>query len=140
MTVRRTAIVVAPLALLALTACGDLHKPAPQVTLATEGRVVNVDATRYCFKADKCRDHKTDPHEIRVRPSGTISINVPSRVAHAGWYFRAGGQTFGKATKKLHNSFELPANLPAEADFEIIQGEPNQPPQGIWNVHLVLKR
>lgn len=136
MTVRRTALLLAPLAVFGLAAC---EKPAPQVTVATEGRVVNLDAKEYCFEPDKCRTHEPEKKEIRVRRGGQMSINVPTRVAEHGWYFRAGDQS-GREIKKLHYVFEIPEDFPAEADFELVQGEPGKPPEGVWSLHVVVKQ
>jgi len=133
-TVRRTALVVAPLAVLAATAC---EKPAPQVTFATGGRVVNLDASRYCHKADKCRDHTVDPAEIRVQIGQTVSVNVPSKVANAGWNIRQGDQLlFKEPREELHYTLDL--ERVRSADVEIIQGAGAQP-TGVWKITFDLE-
>jgi len=136
-TVRRTALVVAPLAVLALTAC---EKPAPQVTVAIGGgRVVNIDASRYCFKSDDCKDHEAGQATLPVRADDQISINVPAHVAHEGWYIRVNGQPlegYGEPRKKLHASLPLRADLPREVELEIVQGSSGGAPQGIWKLTL----
>lgn len=134
MSVRRTAVVVAPLAVLALTAC---EKPAPQVTVATGGRVVNLDASRYCHKADKCRDHTVETAEIRVQIGQSVSVNVPSKVAHAGWNIRQADRLlFEEPRKELHYTLDL--ERVRSTDIEIIQGRGDQP-TGIWKIRFDLE-
>jgi hypothetical protein len=135
-SVRRTAVVLVPLAVLALTAC---EKPAPQVTVATGGRVVNVDASRYCFESDDCKDHGAGVATLPVRAGDQVSINVPSHVAHEGWYIRLNGRPipgFETPRKKLHGTLPLPGALGREVVLEIVQGDAGGEPQGIWKLTL----
>jgi hypothetical protein len=134
--VRRTAVLVAPLALLAVTAC---EKPAPQVTVSTGGKVVNVDASRYCFESDDCNDEAPEKATLRVRAADQISISVPARVAHKGWYIRFNGQPipgFQKERKKLHGTLNLGGALDQPVELEIVQGVTSGEPQGVWKLTL----
>lgn len=137
MSIRRTAAAVAvPLLLLTVTAC---EKPVPQVTVATGGRVVNIDPSRYCHKSDDCKTHSAAKATLPVRLADQISINVPAHVAHEGWYLRIDGkplQGYSKPRKKLHHTLPIPGALTNEIEIEIVQGTEGGEPQGIWTLTL----
>lgn len=136
MTIRRTAVAVAvPLVLLTVTAC---EKPAPQVTVAAGGKVVNVDASKYCFETDNCKEHSAAKATLPVRGDDQISINVPAHVAHEGWYIRFNGQPirgYEQPRKTLHATL-VPGGLNEAVDVEIVQGTEGGEPQGIWKLTL----
>jgi hypothetical protein len=132
-SVRRTALLVAPLALLAVTAC---EKPAPHVTVATGGRVVNIEPTRYCREA-KCQQDDAAGAKIRVQIGQSLSVNVPKKVAHAGWNIRQGNELLFEAPREeLHYTLDL--ERVRSTDIEIIQG-PGSQPEGLWKLHLDLE-
>jgi hypothetical protein len=130
--VRRTAAVVAPLALIALTAC---EKPAPQVTVHAGGTVVNLDAVRYCH--DECKDHEAKVKTLDVSSGDVVSFNVPTHVAEQGWYLRREGQQSAeRPRKKLHYSLPIDAPLEGPVTIEIVQGRQGAEPEGIWKLTL----
>jgi hypothetical protein len=129
--VRRTAAVVAPLALLALTAC---EKPAPQVTVHAGGTVVNLDAIRYCHEPDNCKEHGGATAKLEVSGGDQISVNVPTHVAEEGWYIQQGERRI-EVRKKLHYSLDARA-VEFDKPLQIIQGEPGAQPEGLWELTL----
>ena len=150
--VRRLPFVLAALALLSVTAC---EKPAPQVTVVTGGRVINVDASRYCH--DQCRDYPdAELKEIKVRGDSQVSIDVPKRVAERGWTLLIGDRPqFARPLKESHYSLSIPI-IPQEAGQDgqpskqpeeaalpitIIEAGPGDaaPPTGEWKLQFLLR-
>jgi hypothetical protein len=122
--------------MLALSAC---EKPAPKVTIATGGRVINVDATRYCH--DECVDHKTAAKTIRVRSDSFISFDVPKEVAEKGWNIQIGGQNMFRAPRnKSHYLLAIPT-IGGDSDVPVVvtqNGEGGQP-GGVWQLQLDIR-
>ena len=138
MTVRRIPVAVAALALLGATAC---EKPAPQVTIASSGRVINVDARRYCFEPDDCRDHTVKSKSIRVRGDTTISIDVPKRVAEKGWIVQLGDDPlFAEPRKESHYTLSIPRIAQAQqVEVTISEAGGGSPPSGIWQLQFLFQ-
>ncbi|MEO6712584.1 MAG: DUF2771 family protein [Mycobacteriales bacterium] len=100
----------AVLAMVSVTAC---EKPAPHITVFSSGRVINVDAGRYCF--DECTEHAPPTKSIRVRRNSVIGIDVPKRVAEKSWILQVGEEVlFTAPRKESHYALNVP-NLPAGA-------------------------
>lgn len=136
MTVRRLAPALAVLALVGVTAC---EKPAPQVTIASSGRVINVDASRYCF--DECRDHDAAPKSIRIRGNTTVSIDVPKRVAEKGWVVQLGDQSlFQKPRKESHFSLSIPTIAQDQpVEVTILEAGGGAQPTGVWKMQFLVQ-
>ena len=136
MTVRRLAVAVAGFALLGVTAC---EKPAPQVTIASSGRVINVDASLYCF--DECRQHRAAAKSIRVRGNTTVSIDVPKRVAKKGWVLKLGEQTlFQEPHKESHYTLSIPTIAQKQPlPVTIAEVGPNGQPTGEWKMEFLVQ-
>ena len=141
MKVRRFAPFVAAVALVAVTAC---EKPAPQITVASSGRVVNVDASRYCFA--QCRDHATATTSIRVRGNTTVSIDVPKQVAEKGWILVLGKDPVStQPLKTSHYALGLGLVKDDQAEplpvtiFEFGDGASAQP-TGAWKISFLVRQ
>lgn len=140
MIARRTApAVAAVLAVFALTAC---EKPAPQITVYSSGRVINVDAERYCF--DECLDHYTgDTKSIRVRGDTDISIDVPKRVAKKGWVLQLGDQVvFREPHHESHYRLRIPTvgeKQPITATVVEAGAGTTSQPTGVWKMQLIIQ-
>jgi hypothetical protein len=136
--VRRLPLAVALLALVAVTAC---EKPAPQVTVASSGRVINVDASRYCF--DKCRDLTARPKNIRVRGNTVVSFDVPKRVARKGWVLLFANQPqFPEPRKESHFSLSIPSVAQSQPlDVSIVEagGGASGAPTGVWKMQFLVR-
>ncbi len=136
MAVRYGPLAAAALVLIALTAC---EKPAPKVTVTSNGRVVNLDAARYC-RGDKCVDHEASPKTITIRSDSVVSFDVPKRIAEHGWQIDVGGdKLFETPRTKSHYTLSIPAlrgsgTLPVT----VTQGEGAQP-EGVWRLQLLLR-
>jgi hypothetical protein len=133
--VRCGPLAVAALALVAVTAC---DKPAPKVTVTTNGHVVDVEAFRYC--RDKCQDGAAVAKTIRVRSDSFVTFDVPKRVADHGWNIDVGGQQlFDKPRTKSHYSMSIPA-IRGDGDVPVIvtQGAGPQP-EGEWRLQLLVR-
>jgi hypothetical protein len=134
--VRRGPVAVAVLALLAVTAC---EKPAPKVTVTSNGRVINVDAERYC-RGDKCTDHAAATKAIKIRRNSLISFDVPKRVAEHGWNITLGEQRlFEDPRTESHYVLSIP-DVPGDAavPVTVTQGKGTQP-EGVWKLQLLLR-
>lgn len=134
MTARRLPLAVAALALLGATAC---EKPAPQITVSSGGRVINVDASRYCFKA--CRDHTPGAKSIRVRTNTTVAFDVPKSVAHRGWIVALGQNPLFPAPRhESHYTFTMPNYEDQPVPVTIIEtgNGAGQRPTGGWQLQI----
>lgn len=137
MTNRRFPLAVAVLALVLVTAC---EKPAPRITVASSGRVINVEASRYCFK--ECRDHNAAAKSIRVRTNTTVTFDVPKRVADKGWIIQLGGQSlFQEPRKESHYTLSIPTTADQPVPVTILEaGSPTSgQPTGEWKMQLQIK-
>jgi hypothetical protein len=137
-TVRRLPLALALLALVAVTGC---EKPAPQITVASSGRVINVDASRYCF--DACRDHTAAAKSIRVRGNTTVSFDVPKRVARKGWILVFQDQPqFTEPRKESHYSLSIPSIAQSQPlDVSIVEAGKGQTaaPTGVWKMQFLVR-
>jgi hypothetical protein len=89
---RRALMLIPALAAIAtfLVAC---DKPLPEVTVSGDGRVVNLDASVYCFDDDHCRDGEVtdyaDAPVLKIGRGEPIVISVPGAVAEGPWLVSA---------------------------------------------------
>ena len=74
-------------ALLALTGC---EKPAPIVTVLSNGHSVYAEANRWCFEGQTwpdCAERHEGATTIEVSPGGgTIGVDVDKELADTGWF------------------------------------------------------
>jgi hypothetical protein len=137
--VRLFPLAVAALALVSVTAC---EKPAPQITVASSGRVINVDASRYCFKT--CRDHKPADKSISVKGNTTVAFDVPKRVAKKGWIIQLGQQPlFVEPLKESHFTLTLPTiGQDQQVPVTITQAAPGAggEPTGMWKMQFLVRQ
>jgi len=133
--VRRFTFALAALALLGVSAC---EKPAPQVTVSSGGKVINVDASRYCF--DECRDHTAALKSIKVRGNSTVTFDVPKRVAHAGWVVQVQGEPiFREPRKDSHYTLSIPNAGEITLPVTILQVGDSEAPDGVWQLQFDVK-
>ncbi|MEP7054088.1 MAG: DUF2771 family protein [Actinomycetota bacterium] len=138
MIVRRLPLALAVLALVTTTAC---EKPAPQITIASSGRVINVDASQYCFGT--CLVHAVATKSIRVRGNTTVSFDVPKRVARKGWILVFAGQPqFAQPRNESHYTLSIPSIAQSQPlDVSIIEtgtGDPAKP-TGEWKMQFLVR-
>lgn len=136
MNPRRLPLAVAAIAMLALTAC---EKPAPQITVASSGRVYNVDAFNYCFDG-KCRDRGGVERKVRVRGNTTVSFDVPRRVADKGYVIQIGEQSLFQAPRKeSHYALSFPAAREQTLPVTIVETGNGNTPTGVWKLQFDVK-
>lgn len=133
--VRRFTFALAALALLGVSAC---EKPAPQITISSGGKVINVDASRYCF--DECRDHSAKLKTIRVKSNSTVTFDVPRRVAHAGWLVQLRDQAiFPEPRKDSHYTLSIPAAAAVSLPVTVVEAGADGAPTGVWKLQFDIK-
>ena len=122
--------------MIAVTAC---EKPAPKVTVTSNGRVINVDAAHYC-RGTTCTDDADSTKAITIRSDSLISFDVPKRVAEHGWQLSLGDQRlFEKPRTKSHYTMSIPvAPGTATVPVTVTQGSGAQP-EGVWTLQLLLR-
>ena len=136
MTARRLPLAVAVIAMLPLTAC---EKPAPQITVESSGRVVNVDAFSYCFDG-KCRERGGAERKIRVKGNTTVSFDVPKRVAAKGYVIRIREQSLFQAPRKeSHYALNFPAAGEQTLPVTILEAGNGNTPTGVWKLQFDVK-
>lgn len=73
-----------------LVAC---DKPTPDVTVSGSGKVINLEASRYCFDDDNCRDGDVqdygDAPVLKLGRGEDVLISVPKIVAQKQWLVSA---------------------------------------------------
>jgi hypothetical protein len=73
-----------------LVAC---DKPTPEVTVSGSGNVINLEASRYCFDDDHCRDGEVqdygDAPVLKLDRGEDVLISVPKAVGEEQWLVSA---------------------------------------------------
>jgi hypothetical protein len=116
------------------------EKPAPQVTVASSGRVINVDASHYC-RGKVCRDFAAAAKSIRVRGDTTVSFDVPKRVAQKGWMLRLGTQdVFAEPRHDSHYRLSIPT-VGGKQPLPVTIGETGTgtDPSGVWQMQFLIQ-
>lgn len=90
-------------ALLALTGC---EKPAPIVTVLSNGQSVYAEANRWCFEGQTppdCAERHEGATTVEISPGGgTIGVDVDRELADTGWFVEvteAGQEGGGQPTE-----------------------------------------
>jgi hypothetical protein len=85
----RRALFLLPVLIAGATLLTSCDKPLPRVTVSGDGRVINLDASAYCFDADHCRNGKVsdygDAPTLKITRGADILISVPKDVAEKQW-------------------------------------------------------
>lgn len=135
-------LVLPATALLAMTAVTACEKPAPKITVSSSGRVVNVDATRYC--RNECRNYNTrDTKTIRVRSNTEVGFDVPKRVAEKGWVLQVGDKTqFAEVRHDSHfrlSTGPIAQKQPVEVTIVEAGNGVGGKPSGVWRLQFNLQ-
>lgn len=85
---RRAAAVLAPL--LAVTVLSSCTKPLPTITVFSGSTATKVSAQPRCaIVTNRCKLVTSDIPELSAKGGGQILVDVPRKLAHAGWIVSA---------------------------------------------------
>ena len=136
MTARRAAATV--LAVVALTGCGDIEKPAPEVSVFSGSSTIRLEAATYCFDdGPDCRTAPVEVARLAVTPGDTIGISVDSDIAERGWYLAAGNQVASRRIDGHYYKFAVGAEQFRQSDslnLQVVTLPDNETGQatGVW--------
>jgi hypothetical protein len=151
---RRALSLIPALAALAtlLVAC---DKPLPEVTVSGDGRVVNLEASTFCFDNGACRDGSVSDYAdapiLSIGRGEDILVSVPKVVATGNWLVSAfrvdenGDQSpvEGIGTPALHDVHTTRIQTGAAGDQGFFLGiiafdDTAEDVTGTWVVQVVL--
>jgi hypothetical protein len=127
----RAAAGVGALGLVLLVGC---DKPAPGVTIVSQGQSVRAEAARYTFNG-KARTYSRPNVTLSVREGAVLGIDVDKQVADAGWAVKVGDQQVTDVLKDKHHTTVTVPPLGTSGAATLVVGEvprAGQEASGLW--------
>ncbi len=127
----RAAAGAGALGLVLLVGC---DKPAPGVTIVSQGQSVRAEAARYTFNG-KARTYSRPNVTLSVREGAVLGIDVDKQVADAGWAVKVGDQQVTDVLKDKHHTTVTVPPLGTSGAATLVVGEvprAGQEASGLW--------
>lgn len=131
---RRSRVAVIGTGAIGLALLAGCEKPAPGVTIVSQGQSVRADAAIYTFDG-KVKTYSRPNVTLSVREGDTIGIDVDKDVAGQGWAVKVGDQQLTDVLKGKHHTSVTVPPLGQAGGATLVVGEvpkAGQQASGLW--------
>jgi len=98
------------------------EKPAPGVTIVSQGKSVRAEAARYTF-GGKVKTYSRPNVSLSVREGAVLGIDVDKQTTQAGWAVKVGDQQLTDVLKDKHHTTVTVPPLGTSGAATLVIGE-----------------